>query len=361
MSCNNNRIGDHMAEIVEVDGKKIERRKILHIDMLNLFIRNFAVQHATNEQGVDVGGIFGCLQSFNKFLRIHKPDVVHVAWEGKGSSKRRREMLEQYKSSRKFSGFNKKKYKDDEKGEKESLIRQLNRLRDYIAILPFYQTSVDFLEADDTIAYCVEHIFDGPEWENVIITTDRDYFQLVSETTTIHRPVKTKKYKDGEIVTPEFVMDFYGIHPDNLPILKAIMGDASDEIDGIKGVGAKTAIKDFEMLESLKDGADIYTIDDILEIAQHRFEVEKKKKYAKYLDHRDLLKRNYELMQLLIPNMSLQARSVIHKTFKDIPKFKPTQFRLMIIGDSISPPKMFTWAEMYMDMKPKPIILEEKI
>ena len=81
-------------------------KKVLLIDLMNMFVRNFSAMRLTNDDGEHVGGAFGTLNSLQYQIKKHNPDIVSVVWEGKGSSERRRKKLKEYKEGRKFRGLN---------------------------------------------------------------------------------------------------------------------------------------------------------------------------------------------------------------------------------------------------------------
>jgi DNA polymerase I len=339
-----------------------KRKKVLLIDQMNLFIRCFSSLPFTNDKGEHVGAIYGCLNSFSSLMHKYNPDIVFIAWEGKGSAERRRKTLAAYKEGRKFTGFNRAVFGDDGNMERKSFRDQIIRVKEYIHALPFFQASVPFLEADDVIAYAVGHMFnDDEQFENIIVSTDRDYYQLVDDNTKIHRPVKTKKNKNGEFIDLNWVIEETGCHPKNYIISKCICGDGSDMVEGIPRVGQKTVAKDFPCLSTLKRDGDIYNIQDIINISTDKVEIEKSKKYTKYIENGDLLKRNHELMQLLDPDISLASSQEIEGTFTNIvPKFKNTQFRIMLLQDDMSPQDntLMRWVDGFSNIKPKPIRFE---
>lgn len=338
----------------------VKKRKVVLIDAMNLYIRNFCAVSLTNSNGDHVGGLFGCLQSFKKIVDSFNPDIVIVAWEGKNSTKRRKELSRgEYKEGRKFTGFN-RMFAGDPEGEKQAFNDQMTRVKDYLMHLPFYQASVEFLEADDVIGYVVRNIFNDPEdFFNVIVSYDRDFYQLISNNTIQFRPVKTKKAPLGQLLDVDGVFEETGLHPHHHILSKCVCGDKSDNINGIKGVGEKTFAKDFPMLGSLKSNGDIYGIQDVLDIADHKITVEKKNKYSKYLLHRDLLEKNYKLMQLLDPDISSAARRSIERIItQSTPKFNQTQFRLMLESDQISPRRVLSWVDSMTNVHPLKIILE---
>lgn len=342
--------------------QEVNVTRILHIDQMNLFIRCFASLPFTNDQGEHVGALFGCLNSYCSLIKKFEPDIVLVAWEGKDSSKRRRDLMPEYKGGRKFHGFNKSVFGDDVEAETKALQNQLTRLKQYITNLPFYQASIDYLEADDLIGYSVEHLFNDEEnFQNIIVSYDRDYVQLVGKGTALYRPVKSKDYPKGQFCTEDSVIEEMGCHPRNYLIVKCIVGDTSDAINGISGVGIKTVAKDFECLRALKNGTDIYTTEDIFDICDCKLaeDPKKNKKYGKYLEHRELIERNYKLMQLLDPNISITSVQAIERTFTNfVPKFKNTSFRLMLVKDSIAPRNITSWIDALTNIHPKSISFE---
>ena len=327
--------------------------------MFNLFLRNFATLPLTNDRGEHVGALFGCLQSYAMYLEDFKPDIVLCAWEGKGSAKRRREILKEYKEGRKFTGFN-KIFEGDPEAETAALKDQLKKLREYLTVMPFYQASVDFLEADDLIACCTQHVFNDPEqFENIIVSCDKDYIQLVNEYTALFRPVKTKKNRKGVFETVQTITEDLSCHPNNYILVKSIIGDTSDAIKGIAGVGIKTVVKNFPFLKTLKESDDIYNTNDIFEYANKRIQEDKDVKYQKYIDNKDLILRNYELMQLLAPNVSAVSMKTIEQTFTNFtPRFKNTQFRIMLLRDNISPKRIDKWIDLLTNLKPTQIQIQ---
>jgi len=334
-----------------------KKTTVLYIDQLNMFIRNFAALNLTNDKGDNVSGIYGCLQSYTSVINKFNPDVVLVAWEGRGSSKRRKAIMESYKQDRTFTGFN-RSYEGNPEEEKKAFWGQIDRVREYIKDLPFYQASIEYLEADDLIAYCVENIFDDEEFENVIVSTDRDYFQLVSDRTKVFRPVKTKAAPTGQIVDSDFVKFETGCHPGNYILYKCLCGDKSDGIIGISGVGQKTFTKDFPFVVDLKESGDIYNIQDLLDYSSVKL-AEGVKRYKKYISNKALIEKNYKVMQLLTPDMSNAAIQNIERTFTNFtPKFKSTQFRIKLITDSMSPRNITRWVDGFTNIRPRKISFE---
>ena len=205
--------------------------RVLIIDGLNLYLRVFAVNGALNDKGVPVGGIAGFLKSLAYSIREINPTRVIIAYDGVGGSQRRRKILPDYKANRKpgkritrWDAFK------DAKEEKESMRVQFSRLLEYMDNLPINVIAIDYIEADDTIAYIANTLLDK---EVTIMSADQDFLQLVNERITVWSPIKKKFY------TPALVLKDYGVPAHNFLMYKVLMGDKSDNILGVKGLGPK--------------------------------------------------------------------------------------------------------------------------
>ena len=104
--------------------------------------------------------------------------------------------------------------------------------------MPITTISIDQIEADDVIAYLSSYF----KQKVIVLSTDKDFLQLVSDRVSVYSPSKKKMY------TPNSLFDETGIWCENFIIYKALLGDKSDNIDGIKGIGPKTIEKNFPML-----------------------------------------------------------------------------------------------------------------
>tara|TARA_Y100001938_G_C8066298_1_gene420377 strand:- start:708 stop:1679 length:972 start_codon:yes stop_codon:yes gene_type:complete len=322
-------------------------KKVLLIDLMNMFVRNFSAVRLTNDNGEHVGGVYGTLNSLQSQIKKHNPDIVSVVWEGKGSSERRRRTLKEYKEGRKFRGLN-RHFEYSQEDESESFARQLQLLKECLDLLPVYQPAVQYLEADDQIAYSCRTFF--KEEAKVIVSTDRDFFQLVDNNTSVYRPVKTKENPKGELIDMDYMVEKEAVFPPNYALLKAIVGDKSDNILGISGVGEKSVKKDFPLLSTNED----MDVDDVLEYASNQ----KNKKYQKYIDNEDLLRMNYKIVQLLDIDVNIQSIQALEKSYesKDL-KFNSYQLRLKLMSEDISPSNIDNWISSFMSVSREPVIL----
>jgi len=320
-------------------------KKVLLIDLMNMFVRSFSSLPLTNDNGEHVGGVYGTLNSLQSQIKKHNPDIVSVVWEGKGSAERRRKMLKEYKEGRKFRGLN-RHFEYSQEDESESFAKQLQLLKECLDVLPVYQPAVQFLEADDQIAYSCRNFFKNEI--KIIVSTDKDFFQLIDEDTTIFRPVKTKDSPQGEFVDLEWMIEKENIFPPNYALLKAIVGDKSDNIAGVKGVGEKTAKRDIILLADEID----YDVDELMEFVK----TNKNKKYQKYIDNEELIRNNYRLVQLLDIDVNIQSIVALERSYeKKELKFNSYQLRLKLLSEDISPTSIDNWVSIFMSVQREPL------
>ena len=220
-----------LLDNVQKPGDLGVNNRVLIVDGLNLYLRAFAVNGALNDNGVPVGGLTGFLRSLAYAIREVNPTRVIVVYDGAGGSQRRRKIHPDYKANRKpgkritrWDAFK------NATEEKDAMKIQFSRLIEYLDFLPINVISIDKIEADDTIAYIAHTLLDE---DVTILSADQDFLQLVNERITVWSPTKKKFY------TPRMVMDDYGVPAHNFLMYKVLMGDKSDNIEGVKGLGPK--------------------------------------------------------------------------------------------------------------------------
>jgi len=271
--------------------------RILLIDGLNTFIRNFSVNPATNDDGLHVGGLAGSLKSIALAIRTTSPTACIVVFDGKGGSTKRRKLFPEYKANRKVHRRLNRTDFHDGINEEEAMKRQIVRLFDYLETLPVKTMMFDGMEADDVIGYVCSNLY--PDSEKVIYSMDKDFYQLINDKVSVYSPIK-KMTIDEKWIDHEF-----GMTPNNYLIYRTLDGDKSDDIDGVKGCGHKTLQKKLPLLFD----EEIVNIDDVLKYSnEHKSE-------AKVLENISndgkKLHRNYKLMQLLDVDIPARAKSRI--------------------------------------------------
>lgn len=286
-----------------------------------MFIRSFAALNLANENGNHIGGIYGIIQSIKSIVEVFKPNKVIFCWEGKGAAKKRREILAEYKAGRDVrKSLNRQFQWEYPEQEWESFRAQLYRTKEYLETMPIYQIEVDQLEADDVIAYVCNKHWMGDE--KIIVSSDRDYFQLITDDVKVYRPIKR------ELIDLKHMQDFYKIFPTNWIIVKTLTGDGSDGVPGIKGLGIKTINKLFPFLNEPRR----IDLNEIVEYSQQN--VSKSKQYKNIIDNKDRLQKNWEVMQLLEHNFSLSGMDTLNDALNQKPVFKPFQLRLLFMQDN---------------------------
>lgn len=259
-------------------------KKILIVDAMNLFTRHYIAHPAMNSNGDQVGGIVGFLYELIRHIDENKPDKAIIVWESGGSS-RRRSLLKEYKQGSRPKKLN--RYYDEIPDTLKNRNFQIALLINILDSTRADQVYVPDCEADDVIAYLSNFHYRGND--KVIISSDKDFYQLISEETILYSPTWKKH------VGVEEVVEKYGIHPNNFCLAKAIAGDKSDNISGVKGVGFKFIAKKFPELANKED----VLLQDILDKCQEEIDNKSKvQKYCKILNDKDIIKRNLKLINL---------------------------------------------------------------
>ena len=314
----------------EVDNEK-PNDSVLLIDGMNLFIRVFSAIPTTNEDGVHVGGIVGFLRSLAFNINMIRPTRTIIVFDGKGGSNRRRKIFPEYKMGRKMSyRLNRAHNFLTREEEQQMMIRQLNRVVEYLECLPVSIMNMENIEADDVIGYLSKHIYKNNK--TTIVSTDKDFLQLVDETTSIYSPTKKKMYNEDE------VFEEYGIHPKNFLLFRMFDGDKSDGIPGVNGIGMKTLVKLFPFIKTKEK----YTLDDIYRSA----ETQKNPLCEKVLQSKDLLDLNKQLMDLedgiISGQTKLKVREIVERPIQRVIKHR---FQTMFLEDKLyqALPNLNSW------------------
>ena len=298
--------------------------RVLIIDGMNTFIRSFAAIPTMDENGNHIGGVTGFLKSVGYVIRKFKPSRVYVIFDGKGGSKRRREIYPDYKSGRKpLTRLNRTYDMTTEQDEQDLMRYELVIVAKALMKLPITTITLDHVEADDIISYIAQHVVeDGGE--SIIYSTDKDFLQLVGDGIKVWNPVRKKTY------IPETVLEDYTIHPNNFLLYRALTGDTSDNLPGIKGLGMKTLLKfmpGFVTEEKL-------TLDDVITVA----ESSKSKVILKIVDQKENIQRNLILMSLLSVMMSDNNKlKVLNKINKPQLFLKKYDLTKLLIETNILP------------------------
>ncbi len=297
---------------------------ILVIDAMNTLIRSFSLIKSMNPDGAHVGGVIGFLRSLGYLVRIFDPTRVLVVWDGKGGSSNRQNINPDYKAHRANTRITHWGLYDSKAEEMEALIGQLYRLQDYISCLPVQQIIMDKLEADDIIAYIGKQASMSKVDKCTIVSSDKDFLQLVDETIEVYAPIKKKTF------TKDNIKEELKVIPENYNIVKALLGDNSDGLKGVKGLGIKTILSEFPDIVNKPQT----NLDYIFEVCEKN--LEGKKIFAKILNDWNKVNNNYEIMNLHATVLDNSEKNTILEVIKDsIPDLQTGAFLHLLDQDKI--------------------------
>ena len=311
-----------------------KKERVMIIDGLNMFLRSYIVVPQLSKDGEPIGGTTGFLKSLQKLTREVKPDKVVVCWDGRGGSRKRKQKNPNYKEGRKPIRLNRSFKVLNEEQEKENKVWQLHRTVAYLNNFPVIQTLADEVEADDIISYICRYSQYRDE-QKVIVSSDKDFFQLLDDNTILYRPVQKVIHNRKSII------EEYGIHPNNFALARAVVGDKSDNLDGVPGIGLKTVSRRFPFFSAEKD----VFLKELVEFCENQ--ESNLKAYKSIPENEKLIKENYELMQLYSPSLSIQTKQSIDWTIEEFEfKFRKTDTNVMMLQDGINE---INWNSMFED------------
>lgn len=208
-----------MKKILLIDGNSIMNRAFYALMNVGMF---------RAQDGTYTNAVFGFLNIFFKAIEDYNPEYIAVAFD-KGKKTIRHQKYKEYKAGRHKTP--------------DELISQMPIIKEIISAMniPYYE--MDDYEADDILGTLAKNLSSDKN-KVYILTGDRDYFQLIDDNINIIYPKTTKGRSFQELWNLEKIKEEYsGLTPDDLIEVKALMGDASDNIPGVRGIGEKTAVK----------------------------------------------------------------------------------------------------------------------
>ena len=216
-------------------------KKIVLVDGNNLLFRSYYATAYTgnimrNKEGFPTNGLYGFVNMINKIISEEKPEYMMVAFD----------------IGKTFRHEKYERYKDGRKETPEDLKLQFPVAKKILTAMGIKYLECAGYEADDIIGTVSLWCEKDPEYEALIVSSDKDLLQLISDETV----VKLLKSKDYIMMDKETFRETYGFDPINMIDLKALMGDSSDNIPGVKGIGEKGAIKlisEYHTIDNLYD------------------------------------------------------------------------------------------------------------
>ena len=313
--------GDILKNLKETPPRELNDH-ILVVDAMNMLIRSFSLLKAMNPSGTHIGGLVGFLRSLGYVTRIFDPTRVVVVWDGKGGSGNRQNIDPNYKAQRATARITHWGLYDTREEEQEALINQLLRVQDYLDCLPLQQIVMEKLEADDIIAYLAKQA-SGSNKKVTIVSSDKDFLQLINDNIEVYAPVKKKTLNSSNILEELKVL------PKNYNVIKALLGDNSDNLAGVKGLGIKTIVKEFpDLVNKVTD------LDYVFSVCENK--LEDKKIFAKIIHSWDRVETNFKLMDLHETSLDDKEKNHILDIIKsDIPDLQTGAFLHLLDQDKI--------------------------
>lgn len=306
---------------------------ILVCDGSNLFVRAFySMTDAMlqNSKSQDTTAVYVFLQHLRKLIETEKPEECYIIFDF-GRDVRKKGLYKGYKANRNIdlgalSGYD----LTVKMNEIESRKRQKGVIIDILKTLPIKLVIVKQIEGDSLISFVAKHFIDRDKTVT-IVSNDKDFYQLLGEERikifNPHKKSYIAKCNMGEIFPiKEFPIDCYRLY-------KAIRGDVSDNIIGVKNFGDKKIQGLFDMLREC--GPLPTTVAELYDAFEKCPKA--KAKYFKYFDgQRDLLELNYKLIDLIDIDWSPQSLSLIYAAIESHPSFSKMDFMQLLIKENIN-------------------------
>ena len=241
-----------MKKFMVFDGNSIINRAFYGVPLLS------------TKEGLYTNAVYGFLNILIKYLENDRPDFLAVAFDVREKTFRHK----------RYDG-----YKAQRKGMPEELAMQMPLLKEVLAAMNITMIEKPGYEADDIIGTVAKKC-DEAGISCIITTGDRDSFQLASENTSIYLTSTRMGKSETKVITPEKIMEDYGVLPKGMIDIKSLMGDSSDNIPGVAGIGEKTAVKLINEYKTL-DG--VYeNIENIKGAVKTKLENDKEMAYLSY-------------------------------------------------------------------------------
>lgn len=215
-----------MKNLIIIDGNSIVNRAY------------YGVRPLSTKSGIPTNAIYGFMNIMLKYIDEYKPQFLCVTFDLKAPTFRHK-MYQEYKAQR--------------KGMPDDLAEQMPHLKEVLAAMNILQLSLEGYEADDIIG-TVSRICDENGIKCGIVTGDKDDLQLASKNTDVLLTTTRMGQTTTEVLNDKGVFEKYGVTPEEFIAVKALMGDSSDNIPGVKGIGEKTAfdlLSHFHSLDNL--------------------------------------------------------------------------------------------------------------
>jgi DNA polymerase-1 len=314
--------------------KRTQLNSVLIIDGLNAFLRAFTMINHINPDGHHIGALTGFLKSIGYAIKMLNPTKVVIVFDGVGGSNARRNLFPDYKANRNANRMTNYSIFQSKEEESESINNQMQRLIQYLQCLPVSVISIEGLEADDIIGYLTYKFEKFEETKEInIMSADQDFLQLVTAKTSVYSPTKKKIYK------PKDVLEQFGVSATNYINYKILLGDKSDNVPGVTGLGPVKLVKLFpELLNET-----LVSLEDIIDKAATK--IDENKLYLSVVERRHQLYINKQLMNLEGDFLSPDNRLLVKQAFTDSYELNKYLFHQIYVNDKLgeSIPNVDNW------------------
>jgi len=314
--------------------KRTQLNSVLIIDGLNAFLRAFTMINHINPDGHHIGALTGFLKSIGYAIKMLNPTKVVIVFDGVGGSNARRNLFPDYKANRNANRMTNYSIFQSKEEESESINNQMQRLILYLKCLPVSVISIEGLEADDIIGYLTHKLENFSETQEInIMSADQDFLQLVSTKTSVYSPTKKKVYK------PKDVLEQFGVTATNYINYKILLGDKSDNVPGVSGLGPVKLVKLFPELT----GENKVTLESMIEKSAEL--INENKLYLSVVERRHQLFINQQLMNLEGDFLSPDNRLLVKQSFTECYELNKYLFHQIYVNDRLgeSIPNVDNW------------------
>ena len=289
--------------------------RLILADGFNLFYANYHANTKQNQNGEPIGGFLGFLNQTRNIISKFSPHQVIIVFDGPNAGYRRRLVFKEYKGKRarkeryaRISLSSQGEEKDEIKVNNEE--EQLKSLYSALKLLPVKISIIPYYEADDVIGHIARK---NSLYEVIIVSSDKDYLQLINEKTICYQPFKQR------IITANNFQEVYKIPQANFLFYRTICGDQSDAFKGIKGINEKTLIKNFPeiLTKDFEDFTEFWNaINEIKETSKTITKL--KNGYQDSLDNYKLMQLGNTLSLKAVETLNLQLQEQANKPYSKL-------------------------------------------
>lgn len=283
----------------------------------------YAIRGLTNSKGQPTNAIYGFITMLNKIVKDNSPDMLAVAFDLKGPTFRHKKFEE---------------YKIHRKPMPDDLVSQMSHIKELVRAysIPLYE--VQGYEADDVLATLAKKA-EERDIDTFIVTGDKDALQLVNSNIKVY-----STHKDGFIYDAARVKETYGVDPERMIDIMSLMGDATDNIPGVKGIGEKTAVEligEFGSLDNLLKNVDKVKSESRKKMLKDNIDMARLSRDLAVLDTEVPIKIDFKELELKEPDNEKLAELFREFEFKSLLRDVTPREKLESIYELIDDKKKF--------------------